>query len=173
MGNMGKDNKHNKSSRNNKNNNVKRIDKKEKNEKKGGNVDADDFYSYLHNTSSVFDNSKIFAGFMLLLLNISTKYVKFKLSPSVESFFKNSFGMELLMFIILWVGTKNLLVSIVITGVFIIIFNFLLNEESRFSILPESFTQYYNGLDDNKNVPITEEDIIRAKKTLQRSQEQQ
>lgn len=105
-----------------------------------------EIYNYLNNTSIVFDNSKIFAGFMLLIMNISTKYVKFKLSPSVESFIKNSFGMELLIFITLWIGTKNLLISIVITGIFIIVFNYLLNEESQFSILPESFTQYYNDL---------------------------
>lgn len=134
---------------------------------------ASEIYDYLSNTSSVFDNSKIFAGFMLLIMNISTKYVKFQLSPSVESFFKNSFGMELLVFIMLWIGTKNLLISLALTAVFIIVFNFLLNEKSQFSILPESFTQYYNGLNNGSpNVTISEEEIKNAKRVLQQARDQ-
>jgi hypothetical protein len=140
--------------------------------KKGGDNNnvgfINEIYDYLNNTSTVFDNSKLFAGFMLLIMNISTKYVKIKLSPSVESFLKNSFGMELLIFIILWVGTKNLLISIIITGIFIIIFDYLLNEESQFSILPETFTQYYNNLNNDTNTHITDEDIIKAKKILEK-----
>jgi hypothetical protein len=142
---------------------------------KGGDDDngfVKQLYAQLNDTSSFFDNSKLFAGFMLLILNITTKYVPFKLSPSVESFFKNSFGVEFFIFIILLVGTKNLFVSIVITGIFIIIFNYLLNEESRFSILPESFTQYYNNLDNNSvsgnngGTKFSEKSVIDAKKIL-------
>jgi len=147
--------------------------------KKGGSGNGRDtdivneIYDYLSNTSSVFDNSKIFAGLMLLIMNISSKYVKFKLSPSIESFFKNSFGMELLVFILLWIGTKNLLLSLAFTAIFIIVFDFLLNEESQFSILPESFTQYYNGLNNGSpNVTISEEEIKNAKRVLQQARDQ-
>lgn len=129
-------------------------------------------YNYLNDVSEFFDSSKIFAGFMLLVMNISTKYVKFKLSPSIESFLKNSFSTDLFIFIILWVGTKNILISIIITFFYIIIFNFLLNEESYFSILPEYFTQYYNGNNINdKYTVITEDDIKKAKEILKKAKE--
>ena len=131
--------------------------------KKGGGI-AEQLYLQLNDTSTFFDNSKLFAGFMLILLNITTKYVKFKLSPSIESFLKNSLGVEFFIFIILLVGTKNLFVSIIITGVFILVFNFLLNEESQFSILPEYFTQYYNNLDSDSQHQTFNEEIVKDSK---------
>jgi uncharacterized membrane protein len=137
---------------------------------KGGSI-IDQWYNQLNDTTTIFESSKIFAGLMVLILNITSKYVEFKLSPSVESFLKNSFGVEFLIFIILWVGTKNLLVSIILTGIFILIFNFLLNEESQFCILPEAFTQYYNNLDGNNDIErgqskITQKDVQNAIKKL-------
>lgn len=141
--------------------------------KKGAGIPDDNYFNGVYNYIHNFDNSKIIAGIMLLILNISTKYVEFKLSPSVESFIKNSFQIELLIFITVWVGTKNLLISLIITLLFIIVFDYLLNEESQYSILPESFTQYYNNLHDTThNKIITEKDIKNAKKILDMAEKQ-
>jgi hypothetical protein len=75
---------------------------------------------------------------------------------------------------VLWIGTKDLLVSLLFTAVFVVVFQFLLNEESAYTILPETFTQYYNNLDEiDKNTVITEDDIKNAKKTLKIAQEKQ
>lgn len=95
--------------------------------------------------TSLLNDTKIFAGLMIILLNISSKYVKIKLSPSIEAFLKTSVSMYFLIFIMIWVGIKDLISSIVITLVCILLIEYLLNEESAYCILPESFTQQYGG----------------------------
>ena len=38
------------------------------------------------------NNSKIFAGIIMIMLNIGSKYITIKLSKSQEEYFKNSIG---------------------------------------------------------------------------------
>ena len=45
----------------------------------------DNIFSYLHNQVQVMNNSKIFAGIMIITLNIASRFVNIKLSKTMES----------------------------------------------------------------------------------------
>ena len=45
---------------------------------------------YLHNSVQSLNDSKIFAGLMIITLNVASKFVNIKLSKSMQSFLKNT-----------------------------------------------------------------------------------
>jgi hypothetical protein len=82
-------------------------------------------------------NNKIFIGFIMILLNIGGRYLSMELPKNVERFFENSWMRILIVFCISFMGTRDIKISVVITLLFILIFKFLLHEESVCCIVPK------------------------------------
>jgi hypothetical protein len=118
----------------------------------------------------VLNGSKIFAGIMIILLNISSKYVNIKLSKTMESYLKHTFSKQILVFAIAWMGTREIYVALFITLIFTICIEYLFNEDSIFCCLPEQFKDYHIELLENQEV--SEEDIKKAKEILEKAKTQ-
>ena len=129
----------------------------------------DSVLAYLHDHVQNLNNSKIFAGFMIIILNVASKYVNFKFSKSVEMYLKHTFSKQVLVFAIAWMGTRDIYIAFLITIVFTICIDHAFNEDSMFCCLPESFTDYHLDLADKK---VSEEDIKKAKEVLEKASEQ-
>jgi len=130
-----------------------------------------DLFNYLNNTVVSLNNSKFFAGLMIITLNIASKFVTIKLSKSIESYLKYTFSRDILIFAIAWMGTRDIYVAFLITISFIIIMDYILNEDSMFCCLPEHFTDYHISLLEN-NDKVTEEDIKKANEILEKAKRQ-
>lgn len=122
---------------------------------------------------SMLNNSKIFAGIMILVLNIASKFANIKLSKTMEAYLKYTFSKQVLVFAMAWMGTRDIYIALVITIVFTIFTEYLFNEESRFCLLPESFTNYHlNLMNTKENMTskneITDKDIEKTKEILDR-----
>lgn len=100
-------------------------------------------YDHAHGHMKYMNDSKIFAGLMVILLNVSTKFVPFRLSKTMERFLKTAVSRNLLVFAICWVGTRDLFIAITFTTVFIVLFDYLLNEDSSWCILPKHFVDHH------------------------------
>jgi hypothetical protein len=147
-----------------------------------------DTFQYLHNNVQVLNNSKIFAGFMIIVLNIASKFVTIKLSKSMEAYLKYTFSKQNLVFAIAWMGTRDIYIALLISIIFVICMDYLFNEESRFCCLPESFTSYHSNLMDNDhkhnnaNSPgglvvkqadtVTDDEIRKAQEVLEKAKAQ-
>ncbi len=126
--------------------------------------------------SQIYDinNSKLFAGIIIIVLNISSKFVSFKLSKSMESYLRNTFSRNILVFSMIWMGTRDIYISFIMTTLFVILADYLFNEESKMCCLPEGFTEYHLSLNENGiTAPeeITKESVERAKETLRKAKE--
>ena len=132
--------------------------------------EPDNIFSYLHNQVQVLNGSKIFAGIMIILLNISSKYVNIKLSKTMESYLKHTFSKQILVFAIAWMGTREIYVALFITILFTICIEYLFHEDSMFFCLPEQFKDYHIELLENQEV--SEEDIKKAKEILEKAKAQ-
>jgi len=121
-------------------------------------------FNYLHNNVQVVNNSKIFAGLVIIILNISSKFVTIKLSKTMESYLKNTFSKQILIFAIAWMGTRDIYIALFIVLIFTIFMEYLFNEESMFCILPQDFMDHHIGLLNNDDV--TDEDIKKANEVL-------
>lgn len=126
------------------------------------------YSSYLHNQIQMVNSSKIFAGLIVVTLNIASKFVTIKLSKSMEGYLKHTFSRDVLVFCIVWMGSREIYVALLLTLLFILFMDFLFNEESKLCILPSSFTSYHSTLlDDGGGIPQPDE-IIRAQNVLER-----
>lgn len=133
---------------------------------------SDNFFEFLHDKINALSTSKIFVGIMIIILNVSSKFVTIKLSKTMELYLKYTFSKNILIFAIAYVGSRDIYVALFVTLLFIVLMDYLLNEESVFCILPDSFKDHHNNLVENlenksdlSNNP-TQDEINRAIKTL-------
>ena len=107
--------------------------------------------SELFNYLGYLNNSKFFAGLVMIMLNIGSKYVTIELSKSQEAYLKNSVGRQLLIFAISWMGSRDILIALALTAIFTVLTDHLFNEESPMCIFLMKYRQFEEVLDLNKN----------------------
>jgi hypothetical protein len=118
------------------------------------------------------NTSKLFAGFMMIFMNIGSRFVTIKLSKSQEAYIRNNIARELLIFSICWMGTKDLITSILLTAAFYILAEYILHEESKFCILPEKYKKYHMMFDMDGDGKVTKDEIKQAMDILDRAKKQ-
>ncbi len=120
--------------------------------------------------ANTLNNSKLFTGLIMIMLNIGSKFITVKLSESQEAYMRNYVAAEILIFSVCWMGTRDIFISIIITTIFFIFVKILLNENSKFCILPHKYKQFHI-LDKNQDGVVSQEEIDSAIKVLKRAKE--
>jgi len=115
------------------------------------------------------NNSKFFAGVVMIIMNIGSKYVTIELSKNQEQYLKNNIGRQFLIFAISWMGSRDILIALALTAIFTILADHLFNEQSKLCIIPRKYRRYEHLLDLDKNNEVTEEELKHAKEVLERS----
>lgn len=69
----------------------------------------------------LLNNSKFFLGVMLLLLNVGSRYLVDEFSTNPEEYSRNLVLRRLAIFAVCFVGTRDLVVSILLTAGFVIL----------------------------------------------------
>lgn len=123
-------------------------------------------FNYIHNNIVSLNQSKMFAGLIIIVLNISSKFVTIRLSKTMESYLKYTFSRDILVFAMAWMGTRDIYIALLIALVFSFCVDYLLNEESRLCCLPSSFTNYH--IEKFETAEVSPEEIEKAKKLLER-----
>jgi hypothetical protein len=126
-------------------------------------------FSYTHENIMHLNQSKLFAGLIIITLNISSKFVNIRVSKTMESYLKNTFSKAVLVFAMAWMGTRDIYTAIIITFVFILCIDHLLNENSSFCCMPKGFRDYHLTLLENE---VTEDDVKKAKEVLEKAEKQ-
>tara|TARA_Y100000591_G_C21731809_1_gene644535 strand:+ start:220 stop:663 length:444 start_codon:yes stop_codon:yes gene_type:complete len=117
------------------------------------------------------NNSKLFAGIVMILLNIGSRYVKIDISKAQEQYLRKSLGRHILVFAISWMGTRDILIALAVTAIFNVFFDYLLNEESKLCIVPKKYREYENILDLDGDGEVTEDEINKATEILKKAKE--
>lgn len=125
---------------------------------------SDSFFNGMHKKILDLNTSKMFAGLMIITLNIASKFVTFKFGKTAEMYLKYTFSRQILVFAMAWMGTRDIYVAAGLTLIFIFIFDFLFNENSSLCILPNEFKEYYNNMDED----ISHDDYVKAKSTVEK-----
>ena len=111
---------------------------------------------------SHINTSKLFIGITMIMLNVGSKYVDFKFTKSQEKLLKEGLAREILIFAIVFMGTRDVVYAILLTAAFIILSEYAFNEKSKYCLIPEKMkniteiTDIY-GVKHN----ITDENIIK------------
>lgn len=121
---------------------------------------------HVNKIANYVNNNKYFYGLMMIILNIGSKYLTMDLSaPFHKAILSSTFMRRLLIFTIIFIATKDLKVSIILTAAFVIIALNLFNDKSKFCILPQSF----KNLDTNMDGEISPDEIERAYNILKKT----
>lgn len=118
------------------------------------------------------NNSKFLAGIVMLLLNVGSKYIELGLSKTQEHALRNALGRELLIFAVVFMGTRDIILSVVMTAAFMILSDHLFNEESRFCVIPDKLVKIKNIIDINDDNIISEVEEKRAVEVLEKAKKQ-
>lgn len=81
-------------------------------------------------------SNKYILGLMILLINLGARYIGNELNEFSHKVLNHKFARRFLIFLVIWMGSRDLLVAFIITVGFILISNTLLNEHSNYCILP-------------------------------------
>ena len=119
-----------------------------------------DTYSIINS----LNNSKFFSGILMILMNIGSKYISLELSETQDEFFSNIVIRRMMIFVVIFIATKDIITSLIITACFIILVSGLFNESSKFCLIKNNCKQ---------TKKISKEQVERAKKVLKKYEEQE
>ena len=114
------------------------------------------------------NGSRFFAGLVMIMMNIGSKYVNLKLSKNQEEFLRGAIARQILIFSIIWMGTRDIITSLVLTAVFVILTDHLFNEESRFCVVSKVIKKYKNVLDTDGDNVVSEKELEAAMKIVEK-----
>ncbi len=118
------------------------------------------------------NNSKFFAGIVMIMLNIGSKYITIELSKTQEEYLKNHVARQILIFSISWMGTRDILMSLALTAIFVVMTEFLFNENSKFCVIPLEYRKYKDVLDLNGDGVVSPDEIKKAEELLKKAKKQ-
>ena len=125
--------------------------------------------AFVHNHIMFLNNSKFFAGVVMILLNVGSKFIAIQFSKSTEEYLKMNVTKQLLVFAMAWMGTRDIYTALVLTAVFTILSDHMFNEESPYCCVPETYRILAKLVDDNKDGNISEEEITNAIAILEKA----
>ncbi len=124
---------------------------------------------FANNHIMFLNNSKFFAGVVMILLNVGSKFITIEFSKSTEQYLKMNVTKQLLVFAMAWMGTRDIYTALVLTAVFTVLSDHLFNEESPYCCVPEKYRILSKLIDTDNNNQISEEEINNAISILEKA----
>jgi hypothetical protein len=95
----------------------------------------------------------------MIIMNLSSRYITFELSKSQEYYLKHFIGKKLLIFSVLWMGTRDLFISFILTIFFLCFSDYLFNDQSKYCIIPNQFRKMNQMYELDPSGNITQKEI--------------
>jgi hypothetical protein len=115
------------------------------------------------------NNSKFFAGVIMILLNVGSKFISIQFSKSTEEYMKFSLSKQLLVFSMAWMGTRDIYISLGLTAVFTILSDHLFNEESSLCVVPPQYRVLHKLIDTNGDGEVSDMELSAAIAVLEKA----
>ena len=128
--------------------------------------------TYLNDHILYLNNSKFFAGCVMILLNVGSKFITIQFSKSTEEYLKMTVTKQILVFAMAWMGTRDIYAALGLTAVFVILSDHLFNEESRLCIVPHKYrvlSKLDAEVDKNEDGVISDDEINAAISVLEKA----
>ena len=127
---------------------------------------------FIHNHILFLNNSKFFAGVIMILLNVGSKFVSIQFSRSAEEYLKLNVTKQILVFAMGWMGTRDIYTALGLTAIFTVLSDHLFNEESPYCVVPEKYRILLSHIDANKDGQISEKEINDAILVLEKAKKE-
>ena len=127
------------------------------------------FFSSLHS----LNNSRFFAGLVMIMLNIGSKYVTIELRKSQEQYLRNSIARQMLIFAISWMGSRDIITALALTAIFNVLTQHLFNEKSDYCVVPEKWRNFADIIDTNQDGEISQDELNKAMGVLEKAKKKE
>ena len=117
---------------------------------------------FAHNHIMFLNNSKFFAGVIMILLNVGSKFIAIQFSRSTEEYLKLNVTKQILVFAMAWMGTRDIYTALILTAVFTVLSDHLFNEESPYCVVPKKYRLLSKIIDTNNDGTVSEQEINNA-----------
>lgn len=124
--------------------------------------------SYFNEYIMYLNNSKYFAGIVMIMLNIGSKFIQIQFSKSTEEYLKYSVSKQLLVFSMAWMGTRDIYTALGLTAIFTVLSDYLFNEECKYCIVPHKYRVLHKLVDTNEDGIINDTEIAAANALLEK-----
>ena len=113
------------------------------------------------------NDNKFVLALVMMFLNIGSKYIDFGFSKTQEHALRNGIGKELLIFCVMFVGTRDIILSAIVTFIFFIFSEYLLNENSKFCLCQKHFDRVKLVMEQTNGI-VTEKELNEALETIKK-----
>jgi hypothetical protein len=124
---------------------------------------------YVNHHIMYMNNSKFFAGIIMILLNVGSKFIQIQFSKSTEEYMKYTVTKQILVFAMAWMGTRDIYTALGLTAVFTILSDHLFNEESSLCIVPHKYRVLHKLIDTNNDGVVSETELAAAIAILEKA----
>ena len=117
-------------------------------------------------------NNKFLIGLVAIFVNIGSRYIEFNFTHNQELLLR-SIAKEVLIFAVTLMMTRDLIIAIILTTIFIILSNFIFNENSKYCLLPKKYKKLESVIDTDGDGEISKEELEKAYKILEKAKLQE
>jgi hypothetical protein len=128
--------------------------------------------NFIHTHVNYLNSSKFFAGIVMILLNVGSKFIPIQFSRSTEEYLKMNVTKQLLVFAMAWMGTRDIYASLILVAVFTVLSDHLFNEESGYCIVPEKYKVLNKLMDTNDDGIVSEVELSQAMAVLEKAKKE-
>ena len=122
------------------------------------------------------NSSRIIGAFLMFVMNIGSKYIAKDVPLAVDIIFDNFWARMFVVLCIAFISTRDIMVSLLITLLYILIFAYLLNDNSASCIMRDTIVEYKQKLKKFKqemnpqqpSYDISSKDVINAREVIRR-----
>ena len=123
----------------------------------------------VRNLFSPMNDNKLMVGIIMIFLNIGSKYIDFGFSKTQEQALRNGLAREMLIFAIVFAGTRDIVIAILMTASFVALSDYVFNENSKFCLIPNVLTRIKNNIHTKEDdTVITDKDEKDALEVLRK-----
>ena len=129
-------------------------------------------FNFIHDHILYLNNSKFFAGIVMILLNVGSKFISIQFSKSTEEYLKFSLSKQILVFAMAWMGTRDIYTALALTAIFVILSDHLFNEESSYCLVPYKHRVLNKLMDTNDDDVTSEAELNSAIAVLEKAKKE-
>ena len=108
----------------------------------------------IENSINSLNSNPYFIGSMMMLLNLGGRHLATGLTPEQDKFFQHPWFRRILIFVIFFVGTRNILTSLFMSIIINLILSYLLNDQSDMYIFKPNVKSSKPEVKDVSGAPI-------------------
>ena len=138
-------------------------------EQNGGFSTVTNSLSFINQHILFLNNNKFFAGVVMILLNIGSKFIMVEFSKSTQEYMKYTLCKQILVFAMSWMGTRDIYTSLGLTAIFTILSEYLFNEESQLCVVPPEYRVLHKLADTNNDGVVTDTELAAAVAVLEKA----